>query len=189
MNLDLIGTLADEAYELLLWADKLTTEELDWLTGLAGRNYGPEFLQTAWSEGKVKAETVADLIGGIWSGAEFPDRLIDHDDWRYLFQVAGYTVDGVRQLRPTEPRTLYRGAVPERRTDWSWTWNRDVAERFAAGIRGRATGVVWRCTVPPAHMLAVNTGREEDEIVVDTRGLRIVETTGARAPYAGVSSR
>ncbi|MFG3235009.1 hypothetical protein ACGFZG_25035 [Streptomyces antibioticus] len=50
-----------------------------------------------------------------------------------------------------------------------------TAERFAAGLRGRGEGRLWVCSVPSPHMLAVNTGRDEDEIVVDTRGLQITE--------------
>lgn len=169
------SNLADEAYDLLLWADQLTTEELGWLIGLAGRVNGPEFLNEAYSEGKVTAATVAALVGGIWSSAEYPDRELDHDTWRWLFDVAGFTVDGKPAPRPAEPMTLFRGSVPERCTDWSWTRDRAVAEVFAAGPRGRGKGRLWVCEVPPEHMLAINTERDEDEIVVDTRGLEIRE--------------
>jgi hypothetical protein len=172
---DIAPTLADEAYDLLLSADQLTTAELETLISRAGRNEGPVFLATAYAENLVEAETVTALVGGIWSSAEFPDRYLDHDTWRWLFDVAGYTVDGKPAARHTEPMTLYRGAVPERRTDWSWTRTRAVAERFAAGLRGRGTGRLWVCEVPPAHMLAINTERDEDEIIVDTRGLQITE--------------
>lgn len=172
---DITPTLADEAYGLLLWADQLTTDELDWLIGLAGRNEGPNFLATAAAENLIFDDTVTALVGGIWSSAEFPDRLLDHATWRRLFDVAGFTADGKPAPRPTEPLTLFRGSVPERRTDWSWTRDRAVAERFAAGLRGRGKGRLWVCSVPPAHMLAINTDRDEDEIVVDTRGLQITE--------------
>lgn len=168
-------TLADEAYDLLLWADRLTTEELEWLIGLAGRTSGPTFLAEALSEDKITDETVADLIGGVWSSAEFPDRHLDRDTWRWMFDTAGFTIDGKRAARPDGPMTLYRGSVPERRADWSWTWTLDVAEKFAAGTAGRPPSLVWVCTVPPANMLAINTGRAEDEVVVDTRGLQIAE--------------
>ncbi len=169
------STLADEAYDLLLWADQLTTEELEWLIGLAGRVNGPGFLAEALSEDKITAATVTALVGPIWSSAEYPDRELDHNTWRWIFDVAGFTIDGKPAERPAEPLTLYRGAVPERRTDWSWTRTRAVAERFAAGLRGRGTGRLWVCTVPPESMLAVNTERDEDEVVVDTRGLQITE--------------
>lgn len=168
-------TLADEAYDLLLWADRLTTDELSWLIGLAGRTEGPTFLAEALSEDKITADTVAALVGSVWSSAEYPDRELDRDTWRWLFDVAGFTVNGKRAPRPAEPVTLFRGSVPERCTDWSWTRDLAVAELFAAGPRGRSKGRLWVCEVPPAHMLAINTGRDEDEVVVDTRGLQITE--------------
>jgi hypothetical protein len=168
-------TLADQAYDLLLRAGQLTTEELSRLIGLAGRVNGPDFLAEALVDGKVTNDTVTALVGEVWSSAEYPDRELDHDTWRWLFDVAGFTVEGQPAARPTEPMTLYRGSVPERRTDWSWSRDRSVAERFAAGVRGRAPGRLWVCSAPPAHMLAINTGRDEDEVVVDTRGLQITE--------------
>lgn len=167
--------LADRMYEQLLAADQLTTAELEMLISRAGRNEGPVFLATAYAENLIEADTVTALIGGIWSSAEFPDRYLDHGTWRWLFDVAGFTVEGKPADRPTEPLTLFRGAVPERRTDWSWSRDRAVAERFAAGLRGRGTGRLWVCTVPPESMLAVNTERDEAEIVVDTRSLQITE--------------
>jgi hypothetical protein len=162
-------------YEELLAADQLTTAELETLISRAGRNEGPVFLATAYAENLIEADTVTALVGGIWSSAEFPDRYLDHGTWRWLFDVAGFTVDGKAAARPAEPVTLYRGAVPERRTEWSWSRDRAVAERFAAGLRGRGTGRLWVCEVPPESMLAVNTERDEDEVVVDTRGLQILE--------------
>lgn len=156
-------------------AERLTTAELEELIGRAGRIYGPEFLDEAYSEAKVTADTVTALVGPVWSSAEYPDRELDRDTWRWLFDAAGFTVDGQRAPRPAEPMTLFRGSVPERRTDWSWTRTQAVAERFAAGVRGRAPGRLWVCEVPPAHMLAINTQRDEDEVVVDTRGLQITE--------------
>ncbi|MFJ8349725.1 hypothetical protein ACIQ9J_25855 [Streptomyces sp. NPDC094153] len=170
-----VRDLADEAYEHLLAADRLTTAELEKLISRADRNYGPMFLDEAYAEAKVTRETVTALVGGVWSSAEFPDRQLDHDTWRWLFDAAGFTVDGERAPRPDSSMTLYRGSVPERRTDWSWSRDRAVAERFAAGMRGRGQGRLWVCEVPPAHMLAVNTERDEDEVVVDTRGLQIRE--------------
>lgn len=171
------GALADQAYAQLLAADQLTTEELSRLIGLAGRVNGPDFLAEALVDGKVTNDTVAALVGEVWSSAEYPDRELDHDTWRWLFAIAGFTIDGEAAERPAEPLTLYRGAVPERRADWSWSRDRAVAEQFAAGLRGRGAGRLWVCTVPPESMLAVNTGRDEDEVVVDTRGLHIAEVS------------
>ncbi|MFD8413973.1 hypothetical protein ACFV2Q_19815 [Streptomyces sp. NPDC059650] len=112
----------------------------------------------------------------VWSGAEYPHQNLDESLWRMLFEAAGYTVDGKAAERPTEPLTLWRGSVPGRRRDWSWTSDRTIAEEFAfKGVRGRPIGVVWETKVPPRSLLSFDNGREESEYVVDTHGLRIVQ--------------
>ncbi|MCW2899516.1 MAG: hypothetical protein JWO67_1781, partial [Streptosporangiaceae bacterium] len=153
------GRPARYDYEQLLQADKLTTEELDYLIGREGRNSGPSHLSEAYSYCTITADTVTALIGGIWSGAEFPDRHLDRDEWRWLFDVAGFTVDGKPADRPDRPVLLYRGSVPERRTDWSWTTDRTVAERFAAGSGGRPPARIYVLLAPPEALLCANTGR------------------------------
>lgn len=160
--------LADDAYDQLLAAQHLTTEQLEKLISRAGRNYGPRFLSEAYFEAKVEQPTVRALVGGVWSSCEYPDRQLDHDAWRWLFHVAGFTVDGDPAVRPAGPVELWRGSVPERRTDWSWSSDRRIAEKFAAGIRGRAPGRLYRLVCPPEALLAANNDRSEAEFVVDT---------------------
>lgn len=170
--------LAEEAQEQLLAAVSLTTDELQRLISLAGRNYGPSFLCDAYSEDKIKPETVTDLIGGIWSMAELPDRYLDRDDWRWLFSVAGFTVDGQPAPRPTEPIQLWRGSVPERKADWSWSTDRMIAEGYANGTAARRPkGRLYTVAASPEALLCANTERGEAEYVVDTRGLNIREVT------------
>ena len=171
-----MSVLANEAYGTILAADTLTGEELQYLIGRGGRDSGSWLLYTAYTEAKITDAVLAETIGGVWSMADRPDRDLDRDEWRMLFAAAGFTVDGERKPRPTEPMTLFRGSVPERQTDWSWTYSVDVATKYADGnMPGRAAGKLWVCEVPPEAMLAINTERDEDEIVVDTRGLNIRE--------------
>ena len=167
--------VVEEAWQEIDSATKLTTDQLLSLIGKAGRNAGPDFLACAFQDGKIQDSTVTALIGSVWSNAEFPDRYLERDEWRYLFDVAGYTVDGKPALRPTEPVELWRGSVPERRGDWSWTADRTVAERFANGMRGRLPGRIYRVVAPPEALLCCNTERGEAEYVVDTTGLTIEE--------------
>lgn len=169
-------SLADQVSEALDAANWLTTAELESLIGRAGRNYGPMFLDEAYAEAKVAAETVTALVGQIWSAAEYPDRQLDHDTWRWLFDVAGFTIDGKPEPRPTTPIVLWRGSVPERRTDWSWSTDRAVAEKYAFGsMNYRPIGRLYTVTAPTHALLCANNGRDEAEIVVDTRGLQITE--------------
>lgn len=170
--------LAEEAFAELMRADNLGAADLRKLIDRAGRNYGPDLIHTAYAEGIIDADTVTALIGPAWSSCEFPDRLLDHDTWRWLFDVAGFTVDGVRAPRPLVPVELWRGSVPERSTDWSWTTDRAVAAKFAAGLRGRLPGMVYRLLAPPLALLCANIQRGEAEYVVDTWGLTVTEYQG-----------
>lgn len=145
----------------------------------AGRINGPALLFDAWYSDQITPGTLAALIGDVWSMAEYPDRALDRETWVEMFQAAGYTADGKPAEKPTEPIRLWRGSTPARRRLMSWTTDRAVAAKFAAGIRGRAVGRVWTITCPPAALLAANTGRGESEYVVDTRGLAITEDGAA----------
>ncbi|MFD5508292.1 hypothetical protein ACFWIB_11010 [Streptomyces sp. NPDC127051] len=163
-------------YGQLLQADKLTTAELEYLIGRKGRDAGPRCLADAYNDNKITAETLTALIGGVWSGAEYPDCELDRDEWRQLFNAAGFTVDGTAAERPAHPVRLWRGTVPERRTDWSWSTERTVAEGYANGTAARRpSGRLYTVLAPPAAMLCANTGRDEAEYVIDTRGLDIQE--------------
>ncbi|WP_371592615.1 hypothetical protein [Streptomyces virginiae] len=159
------------------------TDRFRELLGWAGRNNGPALIFDAYADRKISAATLAAVIGGVWSGAEYPDRCIDAPGWRILFRRAGFTVDGVPAARPEHPVRLWRGSVPERRRDWSWTTERTIAEGYAAGTAARRPqGLVYTVTAPPAALLCANpTERQEAEFVIDTRGLRIREASPAAA--------
>lgn len=178
----------DEMLEWLLGREApLNDDLLGTALSRVGRNNGPWLLGSLWADGWLTEGLAAGVVGPAWSAAEFPDRLLDHDEWRSLFALGGYTVDGQRADRPLEPITLWRGSVEERRADWSWTDSREVAERYASGRYGRPVGVVWRAVVEPHRLLARNTDRQESEYVVDTEGLvieRCPDTTPAPLPGA-----
>lgn len=169
--------MAEEAMEELHRSDWLTTDGLQRLIDRGGRNCGPVFLSEACDNGIIGDDTVTALVGRTWSMAEFPDRLLDHSTWRELFRVAGFTVDGRPAERPAEPVELWRGSVPEHRTDWSWSTDRTVAEGYAAGRAHRGPGRLYRLVAPPEALLCANTERGEAEYVVDTDGLLIEEVS------------
>lgn len=156
-----------------------TGVELFEATGRLGRNHGPALLADLEAEGLLTADAAAVNVGAVWNGAEYPDRCLHRGTWRALFSLAGYTVNGTPAARPDVALTLYRGSVPERRADWSWTDRLDVATGYALGTRAsRPIGTVWQATVEPRRLLARNDGpdyRNESEYVVDTDGLDIAE--------------
>ncbi|KFZ80846.1 hypothetical protein ED92_11030 [Amycolatopsis sp. MJM2582] len=119
------------------------------------------------------------FVGPAWSHAERPDLTLPRHRWRALFTAAGYTEDGRRVPRPTQPLRLYRGSVADRRDDWSWTESRRVARTYAAGgFGGRLPGAIWTALVEPGRLQACNTDRDEAEFVVDTEGLAISPLSG-----------
>lgn len=147
--------------------------------GWCGRITAPFLLAEAWDTGVVGAAEVASCVGSVWSGSEFPDSALGHPRWRELFQAAGFTRDGEPAERPDQPLELWRGTVPERCRDWSWSTDRTLAERYANGGFRRPTGRLYRVVAPPATLLAAYNGRAESEYVIDTHGLDIMEWRSA----------
>lgn len=154
----------------------LSSQDFKRFANFAGSQYFPVVLFDAWSFGKITRETLQAELGPAWSGAHYPDRLLPRREWRHLFATAGFTVDGVPAEHPEQPLELFRGSVPVRRRDWSWTTDRAMADKYATGgIQGRPRGRVYRVVAPPSALLCANFDRKESEYVVDTRGLRITE--------------
>ncbi|MEV4505443.1 hypothetical protein [Streptomyces klenkii] len=155
----------------------LDAERFTELLLMAGRLDGPALLFDAWFGKTIDAGTLAAHVGRVWNMAEYPDAALDHSTWRRLFAAAGFTADGQTAERPAEPVELWRGSVPERRADWSWSTRRTVAEGYATGTGARrpTTGRLYRVVAPPSALLAYNSGRDEDEYVLDTDALAITE--------------
>lgn len=164
--------------EMLTWAVVrgilASRDEVEWMCSRVGRNPACVLLSELDHNGLLEPDAYL-LTGDIWSTSEYPDAYLDPDDWRSLFDEAGYTVDGVRAAYPDQPVQLWRGSVPERRDHWSWTDDRTVAVRYASGGFRRQPGKLWTATVDPWRLLAQNTDRAEAEYVVDTDGLDIAE--------------
>lgn len=167
-----------DPFEALPRLGKVTTDEFERLLGFAGMRNGPALLFDAYAGRHIDSATITAVIGPVWSTAEYPDQNIDRDGWRILFRRAGFTIDGKPADRPEEPLELWRGSVPERRRDWSWSTDRTVAEGYANGTSARRPqGRLYRVVAPPEALLCANAERGEAEYVIDTRGLRITEQT------------
>lgn len=173
-------TDVDEAIRRYCEADPLDPDDLHTALVRVGRNPAVQLLGELLIAGKVTERAAARVAASVWCGAHDPQGGLDEETWLELFELAGYTVDGVPAARPVQPRRLYRGSVPERRDRMSWTDDREVAERFAAGgLEGRERGVVWTALVEPWRLLCRihEGGRGEAEYVVDTRWLEITESS------------
>ncbi|MFF7973837.1 hypothetical protein [Streptomyces sp. NPDC007905] len=159
-----------------------------WRTGL-GSARAPGLLYECWTQRKISVRTLRTHLGSIWHVSDIPDYWLDHDQWRELFHAAGYTrvrygalaspglityERGEKADPPTGPITVYRGAITERRDDWSWTASPAVAARWASGhLYNRPPGHVWTTTAPPDHVLCRID--RWDQYVIDTHGLTITE--------------
>jgi len=169
-----------EAWDFLM-DEGHTVEDLRNACSRVGRNNEPALIWDLWCEDGWHDE-IAQIVGDVWSAAEYPERALDQSMWLEIFGYAGFRRDGEVAPPPAESLTLYRGATAEGRFGMSWTNDLEVAEKFArAGIRGRAVGTVWTAEVEPRYLLAY-VGREgtrgESEYVVDPAGLIDVREFG-----------
>ncbi len=175
MTVPLLFTI-EEMVDHFLDTGEPTATDLDQALSRVGRDHGPSLLVALVDEGLLTVEAAAKAVPSAWCGVEFPNRALDNTDWRHLFHLAGYTVDGVPSERPASPLRLFRGAVPDHRGGWSWTEDRELAEWFADRPHNCGQGQVWTAVVEPWRLLARITEERpgESEYVVDTQGLVIL---------------
>lgn len=171
-----VSASEDACVAALMRADQLDAEDVFALSCRAGRNSYPWLLLLA--RGKIDDDTIAACVGDAWSMPDAPMSKITKADWLYLFGRAGYTVDGVRCERPSEPLKLYRGAPHKYRRRWSWTVDLEQARRFAV-CHHDVDAVVWQTVAPPESLLCAvgfsDNSRQEREYIIDTRGLQITK--------------
>ena len=128
--------------------------------------------------------TLHELLPGAWMDDDLPAAAMSNKEWIRMFQACGFLSDGPRQ--PDGPVRVYRAARPEGANGLSWTGSLDVAtwyQQNADSLRLQLNyGVparflqdrqVYACLVPPERVLARFDDRNEDEYVVDVRGLDI----------------
>jgi hypothetical protein len=148
--------------------ETLTAEEF-WSAVWSRPNHdrdNPDLLLTLIEEGCLTPAAMRELIADVWTSTEFPGANGGVDRWRDAFDIAGWISDDESE-RPTEPLTLYRGAVPEYQRGMSWTLDPERAVWFAKRfMHGNDAGLVYRRTFGPREILARFTGRGEDEYVV-----------------------
>jgi hypothetical protein len=173
-----LGVVHSPELVIQAWRDNLSKglspprEAVEDALLIVGRCAGPAMLEYLLVMNRLTPQT-AQLAGDVWSMAEYPDEGMARTSWRRIFKMAGFCKDGVPADRPTQSLVLFRGATEDRAKCWSWTDDRAVAEKYASGHFRREPGRVWRALVEPRRLLAHNTGRNEAEWVVDTRGLKV----------------
>lgn len=129
------------------------------------RNDAPEALYELYASGEDISD-LGSLVADVYSGAEFPLRCLDYDQWLIMFEDGGYTHNGMSADKPTQAVTLYRGADDENKVGMSWSPDLVVAQWFA----NRFDGKVWKYTFEPLQLLAYidNHRPGESEYIVST---------------------
>ena len=137
----------------------------------------------------MSAREKGNLIGEVWADSEHPH--INLRVWRMLWRepdVALHAMgnkelmafDALKQKAEAGGLTLWRGTGKSLAAGrgLSWTTDRKMAEWFAAREGRASSSSVWQVKPPPDRMLAFLDGRGEDEVILDTRGLRGIHETG-----------
>ncbi|MFE9065035.1 hypothetical protein [Streptomyces violaceusniger] len=176
-----VRMLEDDDYQAELYADLrdliadarvVGTERLTWYLGRARPENRPAMLWEAWRSGKLLPRVLPEVLGGTWSIGK--QGTVPLDQWRAMFDEAGYTQDTRPHPRPAKPIELWRAADDEHRDGWFWTSYIQYAQ-MVAEVREEAR--LWRTVAPPEAILCRNVGITGgwDEFAVDTRELTIHE--------------
>lgn len=176
MTVPYVFTLDEVLDYFLDVGDEPSAEDVETAAGRLGRNAYPALVSSLRCEGLLRPDVAAIVVPSAWSSVEFPNRALSDDVWRTLFDLAGYTVEGVPGDRPETSLRLWCGAVPECRAGWSWTDDRGAAlmVRGAAVLRRSRAGLDRRCRAGPPARADQRTAARESEHVVDARGLLIL---------------
>lgn len=148
-----------------------------------GRNHIPALLVDLLDKDRgmgiyLDMSTICEALEDAWTGAEFPERIVERELWVTMFGWSGYIVDSMPRERPTEALTLYRGAKPDAKSGMAWTGNLKQAQWFADRPMQYGEGKVYTAIVEPERLFAhFPESRGEDEYVIDTDGLDIAEYT------------
>ena len=187
---DLVGNTED----LAKW-QKCVAEQVDEadtpfrLFMMIEKSYALGYLK--YAEPYLSEQDFGQLLSSAWISNESPNsdpNISKHRFVRMFKSVAPeYLMDAeeLQQLQELdETVTIYRGVTPYNQKNikaLSWTLDRDKAEWFAH--RFGEDGTVYEAQIDKEHILALFTGRNEAEIIVDPRQLK--EITISEEPEQG----
>ena len=153
------------------------SENAQQIFALLNKPYYLTFLKFAASA--LCEKDLGQLLASAWILEECPnqDRNVSKGELLALFKTASpiFLMDEEEQqaLQALEnPVTVYRGVTPHNQNNvkaLSWTLDRRTAEWFAH--RFGENGTVYQAQIRKEHILALFTGRNESEVVVDPQHL------------------
>lgn len=162
-----VTTDFDEIVSYALSLDRvLTADEVSTAMSRVGRNDSPAMLLDLLNARVVPMDAFPGFVVDAWSTAEYPELFLPRRVWVDWFRVADFP-------RPSEPLTLYRGAIPRYARRMAWTTDLGLAQWFAHRLPHLGPGYVYTVSAPPEAILCDvdaiegDGGRREAEIVVD----------------------
>ena len=154
----------------------------DWgrALGSLSSSFALPMLAAWWRAGCLTVEELRTVLPSAWSRAEPNDA---SPKWLQLWREAAGSGGRIEEepLPAGGPLTVYRGEAkePRRKTRGiAWTLSRDVAIRFALRLPwSDGSGVVLEGLVPRDAVLGYITDRNEQEVIVQTKYLKVVGMT------------
>lgn len=149
--------------------------------------FAPRLLLDLASHG-LRRSVLSKVVAPIWSKTNYPFAALCKDDWRLLFEGAGYTEGIMGHLfsqapRPATTQTLYRASLPEYADNFSWSADLELVRYwFVQRYRTHPDARIYSASVTPKRFLCriLDSG----ECVVETDGLEIVEHEDGSAALA-----
>ncbi|WP_460359491.1 hypothetical protein [Mycobacterium sp. ZZG] len=134
----------------------------------------PRLLLETWRLRFIDLATLRQYLRLAWFDCEFPYDALAAEEWREIFDAAGFTDDGQPAIPPDRIR-LYRGAPYQYRRGWAWSQYAFVALAYARQQRRSSNGsgpsMLWTTVAPGSALLFV--GDIHREYAVDTTDLVI----------------
>ncbi|MGP4058496.1 hypothetical protein ACTWP6_27350 [Mycobacterium sp. 4D054] len=143
----------------------------------------PRLLLEAWRLQLINVATLRQYARLAWYDCEFPYDALAAEEWRDIFDAAGFTDDG-QPASPPESVRLFRGAPYQYRRGWAWSEYAFVALAYAKQQRRSSNGsgpaMLWTTVAPGSALLFV--GDIHREYAVDTTDLIITPVGAAVDP-------
>ena len=180
---------------LQLWQKEMSEflehADLSMIYTFLNPSYGLVFLK--YAEPYLSQRDFSEMLADIWILSENPncDANVSKTDLRKMFREADPAVlmseDERKMLSELDDIVIvYRGVTSHNSKNiraMSWTLRQETAEWFAH--RFGENGIVYEAQIDKKHIFAMFNGRNESEVIVDSRYLTGIEET--EVPEMGMS--
>jgi len=138
---------------------------------LTDDRFRPLYVEAWWANMLMTVPELQEALAMAWTSCHYPARTFGIRTSVDLFKAAGFISDRPGVELPTSDLVVYRGCRPDGYFSLSWTTDYERAKWFAKNYNSDGA-TVFRVEVPPQHILAMFSEREENEAVVNPWGMR-----------------